>query len=64
MTKFAERLKEARKNKGVTQKWMAEQLKIHRTTYTKYENGTTEPPLEIFRHIVNVLDVNPAELLG
>ena len=64
MAKFADNLRYARKRAGRTQVWMAEQLKIHRTTYTKYENGTTEPPLEMFRHIVNVLDVNPAELLG
>lgn len=64
MSKFAENLRDARKRAGRTQEWMAEQLNIHRTTYTKYENGTTEPPLEMFRQIVNILDVNPAELLG
>ena len=64
MTKFPERLRAARKEKGYTQEWMAEQLQIHRTTYTRYETGSTEPSLEMFRQIVNILDVNPAELLG
>lgn len=63
MTKFAERLKEARKNKGVTQEWMAEQLRVHRTTYTKYENGVTQPDLDGFFQIVKILEMNPMDLL-
>lgn len=60
---FAQRLREARRRKGVTQAWMAERLHIHRTTYTKYETAQAEPPLEVFYRLVKVLDVNPMDLL-
>ena len=63
MTKFAERLREARQRKGVTQWWMAKKLNIHRTTYTKYETTDVEPSLTTFREIVRILDVDPMELL-
>ncbi len=63
MTKFGERLREARKRKKVTQQWMAEQLNIHRTTYTKYEAGMVQPGLDGFYQIVKILEVNPMDLL-
>ncbi len=63
MTRFPERLREARRQKGVTQQWMAEQLNIHRTTYTKYEIGAVQPDLDNFYQIVKLLDVNPMDLL-
>ena len=63
MAKFAENLRDARKRAGRTQEWMAEQLQIHRTTYTRYETGSTEPSLEMFCQIAKLLEVHPAELL-
>lgn len=63
MTKFAERLREARQRKGVTQWWMAKKLNIHRTTYTKYETGAAQPDLDCFYQIVQLLDVNAMDLL-
>ena len=63
MTKFAERLREVRRQKGVTQEWMAKQMNIHRTTYTKYETGVVQPDLDGFYQIVKLLEVNPMDLL-
>lgn len=63
MTKFADRLREARKEKGFTQERMAKQMNIHRTTYTKYESGLVQPDLDGFYQIVKILEVNPMDLL-
>ena len=63
MTKFAERLREVRRQKGVTQEWMAKQMNIHRTTYTKYETGVVQPDVDGFYQIVKLLEVNPMDLL-
>ena len=63
MTKFPDRLRAARKETGYTQEWMAQQMRIHRTTYTKYETGVTEPSMECLLRIIKLLDINPMELL-
>ena len=63
MTKFADNLRCARKRIGKSQEWMAQQLKIHRTTYTKYETGVVQPSLDTFYLIVKILGVDPMELL-
>ena len=63
MTTFAERLRAARKEKGYTQEWMAQQMRVHRTTYTKYETGVVQPDLDGFYQIVKLLDVNLLDLL-
>lgn len=47
MQGFGERLKAARKAKGLTQEEIAAKVHIHRTTYTKYECDKTEPPMEM-----------------
>ena len=63
MRHFANKLKAARKRAGKTQAWIAQQLNVHRTTYTKYETGQAEPPLDVFYALVKLLDVDPMELL-
>ena len=60
---FQRRLREIRRRKRITQQWMADQLGIHRTTYTKYETEGVEPSLEIFYRISKLLDVDPKDLL-
>ena len=61
---FGERLYRARKRKEVTQAWVAARLPVHRTTYTKYETGQVEPPLENLCRLADLLDCSVAELLG
>lgn len=63
MKHFANKLKAARKHAGKTQAWMAQHLNLHRTTYTKYETGQSEPSLEVFGALVKLLNVDPMELL-
>jgi len=64
MKQLAENLKRIRKERGRTQAWVAERIHIDRSTYTKYETGAAEPPLETCIYLCIVLDTTPNELLG
>ena len=59
-----DRLRQQRKEKGYTQQQMAEQLMVHRTTYTKYELDVVEPSLTILCRIADVLACTTDALLG
>ena len=61
---FAERLKMLRQNRGYTQEQVAEALSIHRTTYTYYEMGRTNPPRDVLHRLVKLFDVSYDELLS
>lgn len=52
-----------RKAVGWTQQQIADMLNINRTTYTKYELGTSEPSLEILKKIASLLRVDINTLL-
>lgn len=43
---FGQLLRSFRKINQLTQQQVADVLKIHRTTYTYYENGITEPSID------------------
>ena len=60
---FAKRLKKLRQNRGYTQEQVAEALSIHRTTYTYYEMGRTNPPREVLHRLVQLFNVSYEELL-
>ena len=64
MQALAERLRIWRKKRGYTQQQMADFLQVHRTSYTKYELGTIDPPLEILCRMADILDCTTDELLG
>ena len=51
-----DKLIEIRKKRGYTQEYMAQELKIARTTYTGYENGNFSPSLEIAMHLKKILN--------
>lgn len=51
-----------RKLAGFTQQQMAEMLNVHRTTYTKYETGDSEPSVENLKRIAEVLEIDIAML--
>lgn len=61
---FPERLKEARKSKGLSQKEMAEKLFLSQQAYAKYEVGAAKPNTEMLTQIAAVLDVSIDCLLG
>lgn len=69
MDKFHIRLKECReKKKDIDPKWtqgyIAEKIGVARVTYTAYENGTKQPPLETINRIADILDVTTDYLAG
>ena len=64
MLVLANRLRQWRKKLHYTQQDMAGFLSVHRTSYTKYETGTVDPPLEILCRMADVLGCTTDELLG
>lgn len=64
MTIFCERLIEQRKLNKITQRQMAEYLKIAQPSYIRYEKGTSEPNLENLKKIADYFDVSVDYLLG
>ena len=55
---LADKLKEARKNVGLTQVELAEKLCVSRQAITKWESGKGIPDVENLKNIANVLNVS------
>jgi len=54
---FAENFKAARKNRGMTQKELAERPDIDRSSIAKYENGNGLPHAKTLHKICEILDI-------
>lgn len=61
---FAERLKELRKEKNLSQQQMAEILFIKQQSYARYEKNTSEPSYEMLVTIAKYFKVSIDYLLG
>lgn len=59
---LAGKLKKLRKSFGMTQDDIAELLGMSRTSFSKYENGATVPPLNVMRKLSAIYNV-PIEFL-
>lgn len=57
-------LKEIRESKKIKQKEIAELLGIHRSTYSKYETGDSEPSFDILFKIADILESSIDDILG
>lgn len=69
MKVFADRLKKMREikkesNPQYTQGYIAEILGVARTTYTAYENGTKQPPMETIIKIAKLFNTSTDYLYG
>ena len=65
MSSFPDRLKELRKNKGVTQKQMATLLDLKDDrTYRRYEAGEIDPPTSKTKKLADYFDVSLDYLVG
>lgn len=64
MVSFAERLQEIRLQRKMTQKEVAEQLKMTERSYQHYEGGTRRPNYEGLVALADLLDVSTDYLLG
>ena len=60
---FKESLAQAREQRGMTQQELAEKLYVTRQAISRWENGETEPGIDMRKLIANVLDIPVAELL-
>lgn len=60
---IAERLKLLREKHGYSQQFVADSLKINRTTYVKYESGASNPTRKL-QEIASFYDVTVDYLLG
>lgn len=59
---FSERLAALRKERGLTQKTLAEQVGVHISQIQRYENGSIQPTLDVLRRLAVALSVS-ADLL-
>lgn len=64
MPKLKERIKKLRKEKGLTQKELANELNVSRPTITCYETGKRTPDKERLLEIANFFNVSVDYLLG
>jgi len=60
----ADRLFELRKGKGLTQKVVASNIKIDRTTYVRYEKEQIQPPIDMTIRLADFFGVSIGYLLG
>lgn len=60
---FPQQLASFRKKKGYTQQIMADKLGIHVSQLKRYEKGTSQPTLDVFRKIVLALNVSADMLI-
>ncbi len=58
------RLKEIRKQKGLKQNKVAQDLQINVVTYNGYETGKSEPNIQIILKLADYFNVTTDELLG
>lgn len=61
---FAQKLAQARKNAGYTQRQVAEILKISKSTIASYEIGRTQPDIETLGRLADFYCVSVDWLLG
>lgn len=58
------RIRDMREDKDLTQKQMAEYLKIHQTTYSDYEIGNLNIPIEVLIKLAKFYDTSIDYLVG
>ena len=60
---FPERLSKLRKERKLTRRELAERVAVHITQIQRYENGSTQPTLDIIRKLATTLAVSSDELI-
>ena len=61
---FKDILRELRKERGLTQQQLAEQLKLSLSIISKWENGKHQPSIEDLKLLVNFFNVSADYLIG
>lgn len=62
--KFGERIKELRKERGLTQAKVASDLGIAQPTIYKYEKGLRNIPMSVLQKFANYFEMSITELIG
>lgn len=62
--KFCNNLKEARRTCNLTQKQVATALNVVESCYANWEQGRTEPNIEMLRKLGEILKVNIDDLIN
>lgn len=62
--KFCNNLKSARKEIGYTQKEVATQLGVVESCYANWEQGRTEPSVEMLRNLGRILKIDIETLIN
>lgn len=61
---FCENLKDARKASGLTQKQVANMLGVVESCYANWEQGRTEPNIDMLRKLLTIFHVTADELIN
>lgn len=61
---FADKMKQLRERKGISQEKLAEELGVSRQVITKWENGAGTPKIENLKALADYFHVTLDELLG
>lgn len=61
---FKTRLKQLRNERGISQRQLAEFLKVAPSTISMYENGQREPNFEVLESLADFFNVDLNYLLG
>lgn len=61
---FCRNLKEARKSCSLTQKQVAEKLGVVESCYANWEQGRTEPGIEMLRKLGKIFSVSIDDLIN
>ena len=62
--KFCYNLREARKSCGFTQKQVATSLNVVESCYANWEQGRTEPNIEMLRKLCEILKISIDDLIN
>ena len=61
---FCNSLKQIRKMAGMTQKFVATKLDVVESCYANWEQGRTEPGIDMLRKLARIFDVTLDELIN
>lgn len=64
MANIGKNISRLRKMQGMTQDELAEKLFVTRQTVSGWENGRTQPGLDILGELADVLKCNPLDIIG
>lgn len=62
--KFCHNLKEIRRNSSLTQKEVADKLNVVESCYANWEQGRTEPNIDMLRKLSKIFEVSIDDIIN